>query len=64
MKHLLTYVEDCSPKIKTFKTEKAMDKFINRFYKKHGKTNDGFWIDLKITDIKGRIQLMSDWSKE
>lgn len=48
------YVENCTPKLKKFRTEKAANKFIEQFLTTRDNTDD-YWIDFKITDIKGKI---------
>ena len=59
-KNLVLYVEDCSMKGKTFNDVKSMNSFINEFNKKYpnqGRPNyyGDDWIELVITDIKGKI---------
>ena len=44
MKYYLHYVESCSPKLKLFKTKKAVDKFVKEF-----KTNnEDNWLDFIV----------------
>lgn len=56
-KTLVLYVEDCSLKGKTFSSSDSAYDFVEKFQKKYP-YNDGNgdnWIDLVVTDIKGRI---------
>jgi hypothetical protein len=59
-KHLVTYVENCSPKIKIFRSELAARKFVDSFSKKHLGHKDDAWIDLLVTDIKGEIEKLDE----
>lgn len=52
--HLLHYVENCSSKLKEFKTLKALDSFVASFQKKH-KGSDDFWIDYAVTGVTGKL---------
>jgi hypothetical protein len=52
MKYHVYYVEGCSPKLKSFTTKKAMNKFIKEYEK-----SDDDWIDFTF---KGEIL----WTEE
>lgn len=55
--HIVQYVENCTSKMKVFKTLKAMNAFIDAFRKKYGR-NDDNWLVCRITGVQGRIILM------
>lgn len=40
-KYWVHYVEGCSPKTKSFKDEKGVQRFIDGFVKKYGSLDDG-----------------------
>jgi len=48
MKYFMHYVDDCTPKIKYFKTEREMRDFTLDFLLKHQLEigNGGYWIDI------------------
>lgn len=54
-RHLVTYVENCSPKIKTFKRKYEVVKFIQEYRAKYPDPSSGYWIDLAVYDIMGDI---------
>ncbi len=55
-RHLVRTVENSSTVINIFDTEKSMNTFIKKFNKTYkGKTMDGWWIDLVVTNIQGEI---------
>lgn len=56
-KNLALYVENCTLKGKVFPTSKELFAFVKEFQKKHpdpDRMGDN-WIDLVVTDIKGKI---------
>lgn len=40
MKYHVRYIEDCSPKLKSFKTKTELNKFLASFINKHGSLDD------------------------
>lgn len=52
---LVLYVENSSPSIKLFSSKKSATTFINAFKKRYTNPDDGYWVDLLITDITGEI---------
>jgi hypothetical protein len=57
-RNIVVYVENSTPRGKVFTNAKSMMVFVNKFnkmYPKEARMNDGYWIDLIITDIKGEI---------
>lgn len=55
IRHLLYYVEDCTPIAKEFDTIEEMDNFIGEFLIKHPDPMDGYFINFKITNVHGDI---------
>lgn len=58
MRYLVYYVENSSPKIKTFFYKYTMLKFINTFNNKYpqpSSLHDGYWVEFTVEDIKGKI---------
>ena len=53
MKYYINYVSDSSPYLKTFKTKKAMDKFIKNFTID---LQNGYWIEFAF---KGTLYFKS-----
>lgn len=54
----MQYVENCSPRIKKFKTLKAMNEFIKTFQKKHGINFRGDnWLDYSATYVTGNLKI-------
>ena len=64
-RHLVKYVENCSPKLKIFKSKKKMNKFIKKFKKLEStaKDPDECWVDLVVKNIKGKITSYDDRSE-
>lgn len=59
--HALVYVENCTPKIKKFKTLRALKTFVTKFENKYpdpDKTGDN-WIDYHVTNIEGEVVFYS-----
>lgn len=61
-RHLVKYVENCSPKIKIFKSKKKMNKFIKKFKSLESTVKDpgGCWVELVVNNIKGKITHYED----
>lgn len=60
---LLLYVENNSPKLKKFSTNKELGEFIddfNRKYPDYMLNESDNWIDFCVTDIKGDIHFFCD----
>lgn len=57
--HLLRYVVRCSPKIKKFKTIKAMNDFILEFEATKPNSDD-YWVDFAVTNIHGEALALDD----
>lgn len=58
-KHLIYYVYNCKPIVKTFHSEKKLDLFIKKLTKdleENGGSMNGYWIDLIVRDIHGKIK--------
>jgi hypothetical protein len=54
-KNLVTYVENSSPKIKVFSSAAKAKFFIDTFNKKYPTPQDGWWVDLLVTGITGKV---------
>jgi acyl-CoA hydrolase len=64
--NLLMYTVDASPKIRKFKTEKAMGEFIDEFYRQHPDHADQYsdnWIDYAVTEVTGEVHFFTDGLK-
>lgn len=46
--HIVSYVEDASPKLKKFTSIKAMDAWISNFKKNNPDPYTGYWINYSI----------------
>ena len=58
LRHLVRVVDNASPKIKIFKTKKAVKTYLEifeKYCKSNGGAQNGYWVDLVITDITGAI---------
>lgn len=54
-KNLVVFVENCTPITRNFSSaNKALD-FVKKFRKKYPETNDGYWVDMVITNILGKV---------
>lgn len=51
MKYYVMYVEGCEPKMKSFKTKLAANRFIKRFQKKHQNNLDDNWLDAMFAGV-------------
>lgn len=60
MKYFVHYVEDSSPKIKSFKTKRSMDSFLKKFSKLINHDN-GYWVDFAFS---GKILSCDDYYKK
>lgn len=60
MRYFVHYVEDCSPKIKAFKTKQKLQDFIKKFSKKIDPTS-GYWIDFSF---RGEITSCDDYYRD
>lgn len=61
--HILVYIEKCEQRIKKFKTEKEMGKFIDNYYKLHPEYADkysDYWVDFAVTNISGDVHFFTD----
>jgi hypothetical protein len=54
-KNLVLYVEDSTMKCKVFDDIDILNCFVKEYRKIYSNPYDGFWIDLIVTDIKGKI---------
>lgn len=55
-RHLVRYVDNCSPITKTFTSKNKFNDFLKKLEKEYlGKQMDGYWIDLVCYDIEGDI---------
>ena len=57
-RNIVVYVENSTPKGKVFANAKSMMAFVKKFnktYPNEARMNDGYWIDLIITNIQGEI---------
>lgn len=64
--HILMYVENCSPKMKKFKTTEELGKFVDTFNKKYpdyAAMDSGYWTDFAITGITGDLHFFTDGIK-
>lgn len=57
--HILYLIEGCSPKLRKFKTIKALKAFVEGFEKKH-KGHDDYWIDYAVTNVTGEILIYDE----
>lgn len=55
------YVEGCSPRISSFKSEAAAERFVTKFLKKNVQNTDDNWVDGIIC---GRIVRLGDGWRE
>lgn len=61
--HILMYVENCTPKIKKFKTTDELGKFVDAFnkqYPDYASVDSGYWVDFCVTGIAGDIHFFTD----
>lgn len=58
--HLVKYVYNSEPRLRTFKTLKAMNQWVSTYTKKHVDPENGYWIDFSITGITGEITILDD----
>lgn len=59
--YLVHYVDDSTPKLKKFASEKAAQAFVKKFQKENPLPQDGFWVDYLISDIRGEVKLFNDY---
>ena len=57
-RHVLYYIEDCSPNLKEFATLKALNTFMAKFKKKYPSHEDGYWLDHVIYNVHGEIEML------
>lgn len=60
MKYFVHYVEDSTPKIKSFKTKRSMQAFLDKFLKKTDPAQ-GYWVDFIF---KGKILSYNDYYQD
>ena len=62
--NLVFYVNNSTLKVKRFNSANAAVDFVSIFKANNPNIQEGFWVDCVITDIKGDIIPMDDWSIE
>lgn len=55
-RNMVLYVEDSTMKAKVFEDAKSAIKFAEDFKKYYSDPENGYWVDLLVTDIRGDIK--------
>lgn len=58
--HLVKYVFNSEPRLRKFKTLKAMNAWIASYKKKHKDVYEGYWVDFSVTNITGDVTILDD----
>lgn len=57
-RNMVLYVEDSTMKAKVFEDAKSANKFVEDFKKNQLDPENGYWVDLLVTDIRGDIKYL------
>jgi len=60
VKNLVFFVDNSTPRIANFSTAKEALEFANNFRDTQGNPNDGYWVDLVVSDIQGEVTLFDN----
>jgi hypothetical protein len=59
--HYVHFVENCTPGLKKFNSEKAAIAFVRKFQKENPHPADGYWVDFLISDVRGNTIFFDDY---
>jgi len=63
-KNIVVYVDNSIQKVKVFKDLKKALSFVETYTKENPDPMDGYWIDLLVTNINGKVVAMDQMEIE